>query len=85
MTGCRWCDGVVPPSKSPNRLFCSDACRADYHSACRRFTETLIADGAVSVETVRALTRKRQQSNPITEAVNGDVGGRLKSHATQEA
>ena len=56
---CQWCGRSFTPRTSggSEQVFCpagtGRSCRKDYHDACRRFAERLIASGSITVADLR--------------------------------
>jgi hypothetical protein len=53
-TACLWCNRPFEPHRGGSRqTFCGAACRAAYHRATRQWCEREIAEGRLSVESLR--------------------------------
>ena len=56
MTACEWCGSAFEAVKRGDRAkrFCSDSCRAGFHSAARRWVQNAIAEGRLTIDELRA-------------------------------
>ena len=52
---CLWCGRAFPPAKlgGKPKVFCSDACRHAFQSACRTYTELMIRTGHLTIGWMR--------------------------------
>lgn len=50
---CTWCRAQFTP-RQPNSRFCAGTHRQAFHDACRRLGERMFAEGAVTIEQLRA-------------------------------
>ena len=56
LTACEWCGAVFEAVKRGDRekRFCSDSCRAGFHSAARRWVQNAIEEGRLTIDELRA-------------------------------
>ena len=61
---CLWCIAALPkgPNRGSKRRFCSSACRAAFHIACRSWAVQAILDGRLTVDAIRNARRQAVQA-----------------------
>jgi hypothetical protein len=52
---CPWCGVSFTPRPKPgtSKVFCSDACRLEVHTAARHYTARLLAEGFISIANLK--------------------------------
>lgn len=55
---CQFCERPLGASKQKGRHFCSNTCRSNFHTGCRKLGEDLFRTGAVNSAVIRMHARK---------------------------